>query len=193
MQTVLHTLAATQEVPRHTRLHSRGSTRDPPTFRGAPFPPLSLRGGILSLRGRERIPGVPVASQEEALSTGQARGTPGLCHHSLSPQMSQSIPGKPVFPALPRLSSRGSTHTTVARGTALWESLVGKPRGKASRESHRSLDPCKGKRDSGGKRTFMPPHKTTTNSTGETPEVPQDPCQHWRGILRFRHRLHTRS
>ena len=51
------------------------------------------------------------------------------------PQMSQSIPGKPVFPALPRLSSRGSTHTTVARGTALWESLVGKPRGKASWES----------------------------------------------------------
>ena len=36
------------------------------------------------------------------------------------PQMSQSIPGKPVFPALHRLSSRGSTHTTVARGTALW-------------------------------------------------------------------------
>ena len=52
------------------------------------------------------------------------------------PQMCQSIPGKPVFPALPRLSSRGSTHTTVARGTALWESLVeslvGKPRGKAT-------------------------------------------------------------
>ena len=61
--------------------------------------------------------------------------------------MSPSIPGKPVFPALPRLSSRGSTHTTVARGTALWESLVGKPRGKASRESHRSLDPREGKRD----------------------------------------------
>ena len=51
------------------------------------------------------------------------------------PQLSQSIPGKPVFPALPRLSSRGSTHTTGARGTALWESLVGKPLGKASWES----------------------------------------------------------
>ena len=62
--------------------------------------------------------------------------------------MPQSIPGKPVFPALPPLSSRGSTQTTVARGTALWESLVGKPRGKASRESHRSLDPREGKRDS---------------------------------------------
>ena len=51
------------------------------------------------------------------------------------PQVSQSIPGKPVFPALPGRSSRGSTHTTVARGTAMWESLVGKPRGKASWES----------------------------------------------------------
>ena len=63
------------------------------------------------------------------------------------PQMSQSISGNPVFPALPRLSSRGSTHSTVARGTALWESIVGKPHGKASRESHRSLDPREGKRD----------------------------------------------
>ena len=39
----------------------------------------------------------------------------------------------------------------VARGTALWkslvESLVGKPRGKASRESHRSLDSHEAKRD----------------------------------------------
>ena len=61
--------------------------------------------------------------------------------------MSQSITGKTVFPARPRLSSRRSTHTTVARGTALWESLVGKPRGKSSRESHRSLDPREGKLD----------------------------------------------
>ena len=47
-------------------------------------------------------------------------------------QMSQSIPGNPVLPALRRLSRRGSTHTTMARGTALWESLVGKSRGKAT-------------------------------------------------------------
>ena len=63
------------------------------------------------------------------------------------PQMSQSIPGNPVFPALPRLSSRRCIHTTVARGTALWESLVGKPRGKASRENQRSLDPREGNGD----------------------------------------------
>ena len=72
----------------------------------------------------------------------QGRGT-----NPRVPQMSQSIPWKPVFPTLPRFSSRGSTHTTVARGTDLWESLVGKPRRKASRESHRSLEPREGKRD----------------------------------------------
>ena len=125
----------------------RGSTSVPPTSRGAPFPPPSSRGGILSLRGRETIPGVSVASQEEALSTAKARGTPGSCQHSQSPPMSQSNPGKPVFPALRRLSSRGSTHTKVARGSALWENLVGKPPGKALRESHISLDPREGKRD----------------------------------------------
>ena len=63
------------------------------------------------------------------------------------PQMSQYIPGKSVFNALPRLSSRGSTHNLVTGGTALWKSLVGKPRGKASRESRIPLDPRIGKHD----------------------------------------------
>ena len=48
------------------------------------------------------------------------------------PQISHSIPKEPVFPALSRLSRRGSTPIKVARGTALWESRVGKPRGKAT-------------------------------------------------------------
>ena len=89
-----------------------------------------------SLLPRERIPDVSDASQEEARCTGKARGTHGSCHHSKSLQMSPSIPEDPVFPALLRLSCRGSTHTTVARGTALRESLmgnlVGKHRGKAT-------------------------------------------------------------
>ena len=59
----------------------------PPAFllRGAPLGRPSSRGRIQSLGGRERITGVPVASQEEALSTGNARGTPESCHHSKSP------------------------------------------------------------------------------------------------------------
>ena len=63
------------------------------------------------------------------------------------PQISQSIPRKTVFPALRPISSRGSTYKMVARGTALWESLIGKPPGIASRESHRSIDAREGKRD----------------------------------------------
>ena len=31
----------------------------------------------------------------------------------------------------------------------------------------------------------MPILETRTDSPVETPEVPQDPCQHWRGFLRF--------
>ena len=128
LQRVLHTLAASQEVPRHTRLHSRGSTRVPPTSRGAPFLPPISRGGILSLRGRERIPGVPVASQEDALSTGKARGTPGSCHHSQSPPDDSVHSRETCFPCTasnfkPRIDSQHG-------GTS--DSPVGKPRGKAT-------------------------------------------------------------
>ena len=110
-----------------------------------------------------------MASQEEALSTGKARGTPGSCHIPRVPQMSQSIPGTTVFPALPRPSSRGWTHTTVARGTALWESLVGKPRAKASRERHRSLDPREGKRDPAATAREESPRACPHSRRGLTP------------------------
>ena len=142
-QRVIHTVAATPEVPRHTRLHSRGSTRVQPTSRGAPIPPPSSRGGILSLLGPVRIPSVPVASQEEALSIGKAKGTPGSCHQYQRPPDVSVHSRENCFPCTtstfkPRIHSHHG-------GT--WESLLGKPRGKASRESHRCLDPCEGKRD----------------------------------------------
>ena len=72
-----------------------------------------------------------IRSPQERREELQGRAT----IHRVS-QMSQSIPGKPIFPALPRLSIRGSTHTTVEVGQpcgkASWESLVGMPRGKAT-------------------------------------------------------------
>ena len=92
------------------------------------------------------------------------------------PQMSQSIPGKPVFTALPRLSSRGSTHTTVARGTVLWESLVGKPRGKATDPLIHAKGSVTLLLQLGKKGHVHAPHETRTDSPGETEEVPQDPC-----------------
>ena len=54
------------------------------------------------------------------------------------PQMSQSIPGKPV-------SLHCLDFQAKDRLTARWH--VGEPFGKASRESHRSLDPREGNRD----------------------------------------------
>ena len=140
-QRVIHKFAATQEFPRHTRLHSRGSTRVLPTSRGAPFPPPSSRGGILSLRGGERIPGVPFASQEEALSTGKARGTPGSCHHSQSPLDVSVHSRETCFPCTastfkPRIDSHhgGTWDTPVGkpRVIASWESLEGKPQIRCS-------------------------------------------------------------
>ena len=86
---------------------------------------------------------MPVASQEEALSSRKARGTPESCHHSQSPTDVSVHSRETFFPCTasifkPRIDSHHG-------GT--WDSPVGKPRGKASRESHRSLDPREGQRD----------------------------------------------
>ena len=122
-------------------LFRSGSTRVLPTSRGAPFPPPTSRGGILSLRGQERIPIVSVASQEEALSTEKARGTPGSCHHSQNPpNVSVHFRGT-CFPQTastftPKIDSNHSgtwdSPVVKPRRKASWESLEGKPRGKAT-------------------------------------------------------------
>ena len=109
------------------------------------------------------------------------------------PQMSQSIPGKTVFPALLLLSSRGWTHTMVARGTAIWESLGGKRRGKATDPLIHAKGSVTLLLQLGRKANVPAPTLTRTDSPRETIEVPLDPCQHWRGILRFRQRLQTRT
>ena len=131
-QRVLHTVAATQEVPRHTRLHSRGSTRVPPTSRGARFYLLAREEGSFPCVVGKEFPAFPSYLKRRPSPQERREELQGRATIPRFPQMSQSIPGKRVFPALPRLSSRGSTHITVARGTTLWESLVGKPRGKAT-------------------------------------------------------------
>ena len=123
---------------------TREEARESPTSRGSPFPPHSSRGGILSLHGRERIPGVPVASQVEALSTGKARVTPGSCHHSQSPPDVSVHSRETCFPCT---ASTFKLKIDSHHG-GTWESPVGKRRGKArgraTRESHRSLIHAKG-------------------------------------------------
>ncbi|KAI4551937.1 hypothetical protein MJG53_000282 [Ovis ammon polii x Ovis aries] len=112
--------------------------------RGIPKGPRGTRMGDWPfLRPPERVPESPVgknsrrpvASQEEALSTGKARGTPGSCSpfqesprcvspfqrnrfslHCLDVQAEDRLP--------PRV------HVGQPCGKASWESLVGKTRGK---------------------------------------------------------------
>ena len=136
LQRVPHTLAATQEVPRHTRLHSRGSTRVPPTSRGVPFPPHSSRGGILSLRGRERILAFPShlkrrRSPQERREEHQGRATIPRDPRILSPFQGNRFSLHCLdFQAEDRLAPR--LHVGQPCGKASWESLMGKPRVKAT-------------------------------------------------------------
>ena len=88
------------------------------------------------MRGRERIPGVPVASKEEALSTGKARGTPGSCHHSQSPPDASVHSRETSFPCTastfkPRIDSQHGGTWDSPVGKPQGESLLGKPRGNA--------------------------------------------------------------
>ena len=83
----------------------------------------------------------------------------------------------------------------------MWECHVGKPRGKASREasreSHRSLDPCEGKRDTAATAQEESTRECPHSRRGLTPlrRLQKYPKFHvnTRGMLRFRHQLHTRS
>ena len=133
---VLHTLVATQEVPRHTRLHSRGSTRIPPTSRGAPFPTPSSRGGILSLRGGKEFPAFPShlkrrRSPQERPEELQGRATFPESPRCLSPFQGNLFSLHCLdFQAEDRLTPRWHLGQPCAKASL--ESLVGKPRGKAT-------------------------------------------------------------
>ena len=132
------------DIPVSTREEARESRPHPEEPR---FRLIALEEGSFPCVVGKEFPAFPSHLRRRRSPQERREELQGRATIPRVPQICQSIPGKPVFPALPRLSSRGSTHTTVARGTALRDSPVGKPRGKASRESHRSLDPREGKRD----------------------------------------------
>ena len=146
-----------------------------------------------SLLPRERIPDVSDASQEEARCTGKARGTHGSCHHSKSPPDVSIHSRGSCFPCTastftPRIDSHHG-------GT--WESPVGKPRGKASRESHRSLDKREGKRDTAATAREESARACPHSRRGLTPlgRLQKYPKMHvsLERNPQVRPRLHTRS
>ena len=153
-----------RDIPVSTREEARESRPHPEEPR---FCLLAREEGSFPCLVRQEFPAIPSHLKRRCSPQERREELQGRATIPRVPQISQSIPGKPVFPALTRRSSRGSTHTTVARGTALWESLVGKLRGKASSESNRSLDPRLWKRDT--------PATAREESARE--------CPHWRRRL----------
>ena len=127
--TVMLQLKKFPDIPVSTQEEARGSRPHPEELR---FRLVARDEGSFPYMVGKEFPEFPShlkrrRSPKEREEEMQGRATiPSL------PQISQSVPQEPVFPALPWLSCRGSTHTTVTRGTALWESLVGKTRGKAT-------------------------------------------------------------
>ena len=115
------------DIPVSTREEARESRPHPAETR---FRLLAREEGSFPCVVGKEFPAFP-SHLKRRRSPQEGRGDlQGRATIPREPQMSQSIPEDPVFPTLLRLSRRGSTHTTVTRGTALWESLVGKPRGK---------------------------------------------------------------
>ena len=154
------------DIPVSTREEARESRPHPeePLFR------LLAReeGSFPCVFGKE-FPAFPSNLKRRRSPKERREELPGRVTIHRVPQMTQSIPGKPVFPALSRLSSRGCTQKRVARGTALLENLVGKLREKASRESHRSLEPREGKRDTAATAREESTHACPISSRGLTP------------------------
>ena len=117
------------DIPISTREEGRGSRPHPaePRFR------LVAReeGSFPFVVGKEFL-AFPSNLKRRRSQQERREELQGLASIPRVPQMSKSIPEEPIFPALPRRSRRGLTHTSVARGTGLLESLVGKPQWKGT-------------------------------------------------------------
>ena len=154
------------DIPVSTREETRESRPNPEEPR---FPLLAREEGTFPCMFGKEFPAFPSHLKRRGSPQDRPEELQGRATIPRVPQMSQSIPEKPVFPAMRRLSSRVLTHTTVARGTALWESLVGNPRVKASSESHRSLDPRGGKRGTAAPAREESAHACPHSRRGLTP------------------------
>ena len=134
-------------IPLSSREEARGSRPHPEEPR---FRLLDREVGSFHCVVGKELPAFPThlkrrRSPQERLEEIQGRATiPRV------PQMSQSIPGN-LFSlhCLDFQAEDGLTpwwHVGQLCGKASWESLLGKPPGKASMESHKSLDPREWKR-----------------------------------------------
>ena len=129
------------KVPSHPNCNSRCSPKYPSPLerkheslahtQRSPFPPHSSRGRILSLRYPERIPGIPLASQEEAQPQERREELQGRATIPRSPRCLSPFQGNLFslhcldFQAEHRLTAWWHVEQPCVK--ASWESLEGKP------------------------------------------------------------------
>ena len=88
LERVLDTLDVTQEVPRHTHLHLKGTPCVPPQLKNSPFSPLSSPDeGPIPCSVGKGIPAFPshLKRRWSQRETGEERQ--GSCHHSKEPHV----------------------------------------------------------------------------------------------------------
>ena len=127
LERVLDTLEATQEVPRHPLLLSRGTKRVPPQLKKSPSSPSSSQEeGPFPCFFGEGIPKFPSHLKRRRSPLDAREELQGSCHHFKRPLMTQFTPDTPDSPALTRRSPGGALQNTMAVVTALFP-LKGKP------------------------------------------------------------------
>ena len=104
------------DIPVSTREEARESRPHPEEPR---FHLLAREEGSFPCVVRKEFPAFPSHLKRRRSPKVRGEELQGRATIPRLTQMSQSIPQEPVFPALPWPSCRGSTHTTVTRGTAL--------------------------------------------------------------------------
>ena len=169
---ILFPLESKHESPAHIQRSPVSASK---LERRDPFP---TRSGQNSRRSRRISSGSALHRKRESNSR--------VVPHSQSPPDVSVHSRETCFPCTastfkPRIDSHHG-------GT--WDSSLVKRRGKASRESHRSLDTREGKRDTAATAREESARACPHSRRGLTPlgrlqKYPQDPCQHWREKLRF--------
>ena len=117
------------DMPDSTREEERGSCQHQEEPR---FHLVAQDAGSFPCFFRNEFPAFPLHLKSRYSQQYRREELQGEATIPIVLQMSQSIPEEYLFPPLPHLSRRGSTNTMVARVATLLESLMGKPRGKAT-------------------------------------------------------------
>ena len=137
--TVMLELKKFPDIPVSTQEEARVSRPHPEELR---FRLVAREDGSFPCLVGKEFPAFP-SHLKVALSKGKGRGTAGSCHHSKTPPDISVRSTGTCFPC----TASAFTPRIDSHHRDTWDSPVGKPRGKDSRESHRSLGPRKGKRD----------------------------------------------